>query len=59
MEGLQRARILEYHDLDEYTSVKIERIDEETEKDVEDEALMRTLLDHFDQYIKISKKNIG
>ncbi|MBL7476763.1 MAG: endopeptidase La [Bacillus sp. (in: Bacteria)] len=56
VEGLQRARILEYHDLDEYTSVKIERIDEETEKDVEDEALMRTLLDHFDQYIKISKK---
>ncbi|ARW55113.1 Endopeptidase La [Bacillus licheniformis] len=59
VEGLQRARILEYHDLDEYTSVKIERIDEETEKDVEDEALMRTLLDHFDQYIKISKKISG
>ncbi|NPC93566.1 endopeptidase La [Bacillus sp. WMMC1349] len=56
VEGIQRARILEYHDLDEYTSVLIERINEDTEKDVEDEALMRTLLDHFDQYIKISKK---
>ncbi|MFN2745043.1 MULTISPECIES: endopeptidase La [Bacillus] len=56
VEGIQRARILEYHEMDDYTSVKIERIEEETEKDVEDEALMRTLLDHFDQYIKISKK---
>ncbi|MDA1477465.1 endopeptidase La [Bacillus changyiensis] len=56
VEGIQRARILEYHDLDDYTSVVIERINEDIEKDVEDEALMRTLLDHFDQYIKISKK---
>ncbi|KMM59344.1 peptidase [Bacillus glycinifermentans] len=56
VEGIQRARIVEYHDLDDYTSVTIERIEEDTEKDVEDEALMRTLLDHFDQYIKISKK---
>ncbi|MDA7027584.1 endopeptidase La [Bacillus sp. CLL-7-23] len=56
VEGIQRARILEYHDLDDYTSVLIERINEDIEKDVEDEALMRTLLDHFDQYIKISKK---
>ncbi|ASB88048.1 endopeptidase La [Bacillus sonorensis] len=56
VEGIQRARIIEYNDMDDYTSVTIERIDEDTEKDVEDEALMRTLLDHFDQYIKISKK---
>ena len=28
---------------------------EDDSKDVEDEALMRTLLDHFDQYIKFLK----
>ena len=59
VEGLQRARILEYHDLDEYTSVKIERIDEETEKDVEDEALMRTLLRSLRSIHKDFEKNIS
>ncbi len=56
VEGIQRAQILEYTELEDYTSVDIQLMHEDDSKDVEDEALMRTSLDHFDQYIKISKK---
>lgn len=57
VEGIQRAQILEYTELEDYTSVDIQLMHEDDSKDVEDEALMRTPLDHFDQYIKISKKS--
>ncbi|MEK5498100.1 endopeptidase La [Bacillus sp. FSL M8-0077] len=56
VEGLNRAQIESYMELEDYTSVDIKELAEEELKDAEAEALMRTLLDHFDQYIKISKK---
>ncbi|MGN7390680.1 endopeptidase La [Bacillus safensis] len=56
VEGLNRAQIESYVELEDYTSVDIKELAEEELKDAESEALMRTLLDHFDQYIKISKK---
>lgn len=56
VEGLKRAQIVKYNEHEDYTSVDIQLIHEDDSKDTEDEALMRTLLDHFDQYIKISKK---
>ncbi|UYO34648.1 endopeptidase La [Bacillus zhangzhouensis] len=56
VEGLNRAQIESYVELEDYTSVDIKELAEEQLKDAEAEALMRTLLDHFDQYIKISKK---
>ncbi|MCL7873478.1 endopeptidase La [Bacillus altitudinis] len=56
VEGLNRAQIESYMELEYYTSVDIKELTEEELKDAEAEALMRTLLDHFDQYIKISKK---
>ncbi|MFS3914271.1 endopeptidase La [Bacillus australimaris] len=56
VEGLNRAQIETYVELEDYTSVDIKELAEAELKDAEAEALMRTLLDHFDQYIKISKK---
>ncbi|OLP66120.1 Lon protease 1 [Bacillus pumilus] len=56
VEGLNRAQIESYEELEDYTSVDIKELTEAELKDAEAEALMRTLLDHFDQYIKISKK---
>ncbi|WP_336750302.1 endopeptidase La [Bacillus altitudinis] len=56
VEGLNRAQIESYMELEDYTSVDIKELTEEELKEAEAEALMRTLLDHFDQYIKISKK---
>ncbi len=42
VEGIQRAQILEYTELEDYTSVDIQLMHEDDSKDVEDEALMRT-----------------
>jgi ATP-dependent Lon protease len=56
VEGLNRAKIQAFHDEDEYYAVSIMTYEEATTKDVEDQALMRTMLEYFEQYIKLSKK---
>jgi ATP-dependent Lon protease len=56
VEGLQRGKITSYHDEETYLAVTVEPYEEQDTKDVEDEALMRTMLDYFEQYIKLSKK---
>lgn len=57
VEGMQRGEMTKYTDEGDYFSVSALPLDERDGKDAEDEALMRTLLDHFDQYIKLSKKS--
>lgn len=59
VEGMQRGEMIKYTDEGDYFSVSALPLDERDGKDAEDEALMRTLLDHFDQYIKLSKKISG
>lgn len=57
VEGLRRARILSYEQEEPYFAVRVEEIEEQ--RDVEDnetEALMRTALNHFEQYIRLSRK---
>ncbi|MEH7343687.1 endopeptidase La [Bacillus sp. JJ1532] len=56
VEGLKRAQIIEFKDDPNHYAVKIEVFEEGTTKDTEDQALMRTMLDYFEQYIKVSKK---
>jgi len=56
VEGLQRAEVVEFKDETNYYSVNVIAFDEPTTKDVEAQALMRTMLEYFEQYIKISKK---
>lgn len=56
VEGLHRAEIKEIHDNDTYYSVKVKTFEEDETKDVESEALMRMMLEYFEQYIKLSKK---
>jgi ATP-dependent Lon protease len=56
VEGLTRAKIEEFYDRKDYYAVKLKIFEDRTEKDLEDEALMRTMLDYFEQYIKLSKK---
>ncbi|WP_096153123.1 MULTISPECIES: endopeptidase La [Bacillus] len=55
VEGLERAKIVEYLEEDFY-SVKLLTYPDRDEKDPEDEALMRTLLEYFHTYTKLSKK---
>ncbi|MDF2682929.1 MAG: endopeptidase La [Brevibacillus sp.] len=56
VEGLQRAKIEEYLQQEDYFVVSITYLKEEKAEENEVEALMRSLLNHFEQYIKLSKK---
>lgn len=56
VEGIVRGKIEKYLTTDEFFSVEINTFKDSEEKDLEDEALMRTALDLFEQYLKISKK---
>lgn len=57
VEGLERAEIVSYIDNDTYAAVSLRTFPDSAEKDAEHQALMRTLLSSFKQYIKMSKKN--
>ncbi len=56
VEGLYRARIARFVDLVPFYRVEIREVEEEKEKNSEVEALMRSVLFQFEQYIKLSKK---
>ncbi|YCA12083.1 endopeptidase La [Bacillus sp. AK128] len=56
VEGLSRGEIHSLIDQEEYSSVEVTIFDDPATKDLEEEALMRSLLDYFEQYIKLSKK---
>jgi ATP-dependent Lon protease len=56
VEGLHRAKILEYLRDDDFFQVRVERIVVEEKTDLHLEALMRSVLDHFEQYLRLSKK---
>ena len=56
VEGIQRAEPEELIEEESYFAARLRMYEEENTKDVEDEALMRTMLQYFEQYIKISKK---
>ena len=56
VEGLKRAEIIDLFDDEGYFSASLNTYEDRQTKDVEDEALMRTMLEYFEQYIKLSKK---
>jgi ATP-dependent Lon protease len=56
VEGLNRASITSFTDEEDYYEVEVEQFEDSQQKESETEALMRTLLDYFEQYIKLSKK---
>lgn len=57
VEGLYRAEIRRYVEHEPYIQVEIEEYKDETEqKTPELEALMRTLVSQFEQYVRVSKK---
>lgn len=56
IEAEKRVEIMEYVSTEPYFEVKVQLYDEKETADVEEEAFMRTLLELFQQYIKVSKK---
>ncbi|MGM9949743.1 MAG: endopeptidase La [Lysinibacillus sp.] len=56
VEGTARAKMVDYKEGDKFTTADIEVHQDDTVKDAETEALMRTLLSYFEKYAKISNK---
>ncbi|WP_433743481.1 endopeptidase La [Falsibacillus pallidus] len=56
VEGLNRAEITKFHHEDDFYSVELNIFEDDEAADAELQALMRTMLEYFEQYIKISKK---
>ncbi len=56
VEGTARAKMVDYKEGDKFTTADIEVHQDDTTKDAETEALMRTLLSYFEKYAKISNK---
>lgn len=55
VEGVQRAKVSDFIEMEECFAAKAELIPEST-SDVEIQALMRTVFAQFDQYVKLNKK---
>jgi ATP-dependent Lon protease len=56
VEGLSRATIRDYKATEPYFKVQVDEIPEESTRSIETEALMRSVIFQFEQYIKLSKK---
>lgn len=56
VEGLNRAEITSFFDEGDHFVVSLKTHEDRETKDVEDQAFMRTMLEYFEQYIKMSKK---
>ena len=56
VEGIARAKIRKYEGLEPYFKVEIDQYSEDFEKSSEIEALMRSLVYQFEQYVKLSKR---
>lgn len=56
VEGLHRAKIVNFGDKGSYHEVEIAEFDEVTEVSLEMEALTRAVIHQFEQWVKLSKK---
>ncbi len=56
VEGLKRVKIKKYVATEPFFEVEIEEVEEELEKSLQAEALMRSVLFQFEQYIKLSRR---
>ncbi len=55
IEGTSRVTILEYLVEDDYFVVRVEDVQEQEEKDIHTEALMREVLSKFDKYVRMTR----
>lgn len=56
VEGVERARVLEFAETDGMFAARVEQIEPSRSSGSEVQALMRAVLSQFDQYIKLHKK---
>jgi len=56
VEGVKRARLVDLVPRDGYTVAEIEEVDEESAAGPEAQALMRSVIDQFENYTKLNKR---
>ncbi len=56
VEGLSRAVVKRFIRGDTYMSARVELVDEQAERSVETEALMRSVAGQFEEYVQLSRK---
>jgi ATP-dependent Lon protease len=56
VEGLARAKVVQYLSEQPFFTVEIEQLAEEQTKNSQVEALMRSLINQFEQYVRLSKR---
>jgi ATP-dependent Lon protease len=56
VEGVSRARVVEFVDNKDFFQVSAEMATEDSSNEEETSALFRTVLGHFEQYVKLNKK---
>lgn len=56
VEGIARVQISEYVQNDPHFKIRVSVVDETSCADTEAEALMRTALQHFEEYVKLNRK---
>src|SRR5215204_5667319 len=56
VEGAQRARLVDLTDADGYQQAVVDMVDEETLEGPEGLALMRSVIDQFENYAKLNKR---
>ena len=56
VEGVARAKVTKFSDNDDYYEADIEEMDEPAGDPVETEAMFRTVISKFEEYVKLNKK---
>lgn len=56
VEGIHRARIVEYTNLEKYVEVEIEEYTDEIDTSVDMEAITKAVVHEFEKWVKLSKK---
>jgi ATP-dependent Lon protease len=56
VEGVQRARLVDLKDADGHQEAEVELVEEEEAENPEAQALMRSVIDQFDNYAKLNKR---
>ena len=56
VEGLHRARIVKYKDLEKYVEVEVEAYKDQVDSSINMEAITRAVVHEFEKWVKLSKK---
>ena len=56
VEGVSRAKLLSFNEENKFFNVEVEDLVEKTQSDVETNAIMRSLVEAFEDYTKLNKK---